>query len=85
MFVPSLDGTKAKPIWDTIKEPLKLLTCNSPQDNIFYDSGLFKLECALNRCKACPKSLPVFPGEDFRWNSPDITDHEFCIWKFFDG
>jgi hypothetical protein len=85
VFVPSLDGSKPKPIWDTINDPMKLITCACPQDGIFHDSGLFKLECALKRCEDCPKTLPLYPSEDYTWTSLGITDHEYAIWKFYNG
>ena len=52
-----------KPIWDSIKVPMALLTCAGPQDGIFENSGLCHLACALQRCDGCAKELPPFPGE----------------------
>ena len=79
------DKVVEKPIWDSIKVPMGLLTCPGPQDGIFENKELCHLKCALGRCPNCPKVLPDFPTESITWDSPEATDKDFIVWKYYDG
>ena len=86
VFIPNPEeGEPDKPVWDTLKDPMRLLTCPGFDDGIFHESGLFPLACALKRCDNCPKSLAPFPCEDIQWGDDGICDQNHCAWKYYDG
>jgi hypothetical protein len=80
-----LDKVVEKPVWDSINVPMGLLTCPGPQGEFVKDKELCHLACALGRCPNCPKALAPFPHESTTWDSPDIDDHDFCVWREYGG